>query len=206
MNKVKIIIIGLLIISANIVKSQTTDNEIIAAFKKSYEYEQYKDYDKAITELTKLYNQKSYEINLRLGWLTYSKGSYVKSMSYYKKAIEINPASIEARFGFIYPAAAAENWTLVKSQYEAILTIDSKNSAANYRIGYMYYYASNYSKAKDYLARVLLLYPFDYDAIILQAWTNLKLGNTTDARELFNKALMYNPGSESALEGLKLLK
>ena len=48
-------------------------------------------------------------------------------------------------------------------------------------------------------------YPFDYDSVIMLAWTNYRLGKMREAKVLFQKALLIQPGAESALEGLSLL-
>ena len=80
------------------------------------------------------------------------------------------------------------------------------SKTANYRLGLIYYNRKNYEKASVYLEKVVNLYPFDYDSLILFAWNNFMLQKTREARVLFNKVLMYNPGDQSALDGLKLIK
>jgi hypothetical protein len=50
------------------------------------------------------------------------------------------------------------------------------------------------------------LYPFDHDALLMYAWTNLKLGKLREAEVLFQKVIMNNPNDESAQEGLKMIK
>ena len=49
------------------------------------------------------------------------------------------------------------------------------------------------------------LYPFDYDSVIMLAWTNFQLNKFREAKVLFNKSLLIRPGDESALEGLGLM-
>jgi tetratricopeptide (TPR) repeat protein len=204
----KISILVAIVIATTLTSRLNAQNEfkMVSAFEKSYQYEQYKEYEKAIDVLTVVYDAANYEINLRLGWLCYLQKDYTKSINYYKKAISITPNAIEAKLGYVYPASAIENWTEVKTQYEAILKIDPKNSIANYRMGYINYLNNDFKKAKEYLSLVNSLYPFDYDTVILLAWTNLKLGNTEDAKKMFYTALCYKPTDSSALEGLKLLK
>ena len=180
--------------------------DISAAFSKSYEYEQVKQYNKAIQVLDDVYTQSSYPLNLRLGWLHYSNKAYAKSATYYKKAIALAPNALEPRFGYVYPASAMENWNEVEQQYLEILKIDKENTTANYRLGYMYYIRKDYAKAKVFLERLVSLYPFDYDGVALLAWTNLKLGNTSESRRLFQRALLISPDDESATEGLKLIQ
>jgi cytochrome c-type biogenesis protein CcmH/NrfG len=70
----------------------------------------------------------------------------------------------------------------------------------------IYYGRKDYAKAEKYLEKVVNLYPFDYDSMILYAWTNFQLGKLREAQVLFNKVLLNKPKDASALEGLSLIK
>ncbi len=176
------------------------------AFEKSYFYEYSGEYQKAIDLLKGVYLADSYEINLRLGWISYMAGFFTESTAYYQKAMEMKPLSIEAKFGFVYPASALGNWEQVKKQYNDILTIDPQNTIANYRMGSIYYGNEDYTNAMKYFEKVVNLYPFDHDALLMYAWTNFKLGKLREAEVLFNKVIMNKPNDESALEGLNMIK
>jgi tetratricopeptide (TPR) repeat protein len=145
-------------------------------------------------------------VNLRLGWLHYNAGLYKESMTYYQTAINLMPVSIEARLGYVYPAAAFGNMTEVINQYTKILEIDPQNSTANYRMGYIYYDKKDYATAYKYFEKVVNLYPFGYDGLLMFAWTNFQLGKTREAQVLFNKVLLTSPGDKSATQGLSLIK
>jgi tetratricopeptide (TPR) repeat protein len=67
------------------------------AFSKSYTLENSKQYQKAADEINAVYDAKSYEMNLRLGWLLYEVGKYNESADYYQKAIALHAYSIEAK-------------------------------------------------------------------------------------------------------------
>ena len=188
-----------------VIKAQTT-SEIQNAFKKSYEYEASGDYTNAISELKKVYKEDSYEINLRLGWLNYMSGMFTDSQAYYTKAISIMNYSIEARLGVVLPAAALGNTNLVSVTYKKILEIDPKNTTANYKLGLIYYQNNDYENAIKCFESNVNLYPFSYDSMIMLAWSYLNAGKTREAKILFNKALMYNPGDESASAGLKKIE
>lgn len=181
-------------------------SELQTAFKSSYTKESNSDFTGAIKDLKSVYSETSYELNLRLGWLHYSAGLFTESMSYYKKAIDLMPASVEAKFGYVYPAAAVGNWDQVKSQYEDILRIDAKNSQAHYRLGLIFYGREEFDKALQHFQVGFNLYPFDYDFNLMMAWTSLKMGKMREAKVLFNKVLLLSPGDESAIEGLSLIK
>lgn len=183
-----------------------TNQELQKAFESSYTKENDSDFSGAIKDLKAVYTEDSYELNLRLGWLNYSAGLFTESMSYYKKCIDMKPASVEAKFGYVYPAAAVGNWDQVKKQYEDILRVDAKNSQAHYRLGLIYYGREEIDKALQHFQVGLNLYPFDYDFNLMMAWTSLKMGKMREAKVLFNKLLLLSPGDESALEGLSLIK
>lgn len=197
------LLIGLLAFSTALMAQDHATLE--KAFKESYTQEDEGEYSKAIDQLKKVYTEDSYDLNLRLGWLNYQQGNFTESSAYYQRAVNLQPYAIEARFGYVYPLSALGNWGIVKTQYEKILEIDPMNTLANYRMGMIYYGSEDYGTALKYFAKVVNLYPFDYDSTIMYAWTNFKLGKLREAEVLFKKALLMRPGDESANEGLQLV-
>lgn len=186
---------------------QAQDYQVLQdAFSKSYAYESKGNFQDAVAVLKKVYLEDSYEINLRLGWLTYQAGLFTESSAFYQKAINLKPYAIEAKLGFVYPAAALGNWDQVIGQYSEILKIDPQNSLANYRMGSIYYGRRDFAKAEKHLEKVVNLYPFDYDGLVLFAWTKFKLGKLREAQVLFNKVLLNKPRDPSAVEGLSLIQ
>lgn len=176
------------------------------AFSESYTLEADGNYTKAIQVLKDVYFEKSYELNLRLGWLHYYAGLFTESAVYYQQAINLMPMSIEARLGYALPASALGQWDAILLKYKEILEIDPNHSLTNYRIGSIYYGRQDYSNAERYLQKVVNMYPFDYDTLLLLAWTKYSLGKSNEAKTLFQKVLLYDPDDESAKEGLALLK
>jgi len=178
----------------------------IEGFQNSYLHEASGNLAEAILDLKKIYDENSYELNLRLGWLTYSSGLFSESQSYYNKAISLKPFAIESRFGVVLPQSAMGNWNSVIAQYEKILEIAPNNSIAMHRLGLIFYGQKDYLKAEKYFEKVVNLYPFDYDALVMYAWTNFQLKKYREAKVLFNKALMNTPTGSSAMEGVKLME
>lgn len=177
-----------------------------SAFYKSYEQEKSGNYTAASKELIAIYNPADYFINIRLGWLHYLSKQYAESIQYYQKAINLKPYAIEAKFGIIKPLSAIENWDRVKEQYLNILKIDSQNTLANYWLGVIYYNRKDYANAEKLFEKIVNLYPLDYDSVIMLGWTKLNLEKSSEARVLFNHALVIRPNDNSALTGLKTLK
>lgn len=176
------------------------------AFRNSYAQENSGDYKASVNTLKSVYDPSSYEMNLRLGWLTYKSGDFKESEAYYRKAVSLRSYGIEARFGLVYPLTSMGNWNQVNTVYEEILAIDPNNGVANYRYGLMAYGKEDYTKAELLFSKVANLFPFDYDSLIMLAWTKLKLGKMLEAKALFQKALLFSPDDASAMEGLSLIK
>ncbi len=193
-----------MVFSAQVFYGQN-EKQLQEAFSQSYSHETSGDYAKSIDVLRRIYNEDHYAINLRLGWLSYMNGAFTESAAYYNKAIQIMPLSIEARLGFALPASAMGNWDHVVARYKEILRIDPNHYLTNYRMGNIYYFREDYKSAFSHFERIANLYPFDYDAIHMFAWTNLRLGKFTEAKVLFNKALLIRPDDDSSKEGLGLI-
>lgn len=195
-----LILLSLLLYSSKGNAQQSAD----AAFSKSYAFEYDTQYTKAIAALTDL-NADTYECNLRLGWLHYLNKDYVKSETYYKKAVAQEAGSVEARFGLALPLSAMGNWNDVLSTYMEIIRLDPNNSIANYRIASIYYNRKDYANATTYITRVIKMYPFDYDSNLLYGQMLMAQGKNSEAKKYILKALEYNPQSEEAIAAMKKL-
>ena len=194
----------LVIVLSNTIYAQ--DGALQDAFNNAASLEYKGEYLKAAEAIKKGYDEKSYEANLRAGWLHYEAALYIESENYYKKAIALIPNSIEAKFGYTYPALALGNLDLAIAQYNAILKIDPQNTTAGYRLGLIYYNKKDFQSAYKCFDKVVSLFPFGYDALLMFAWSNYQIGKNKEAKAVFKKVLLISPGSQSALEGLGLIK
>ena len=193
----------LFLISLSMQAQNITDLQ--AAFSKSYIAENQKNYIQAIDEMKPVYKEGDYNSNIRLGWLNYLAKQYGESITFYRKAIELKPYAIEARLGCVKPLSAIENWEKVKEQYQEILKIDPLNTTTNYWLGVIYFNRKDYKTATNLFEKVVNLYPLDYDSVIMLAWAKLNNNNHTDAKLLFQQALIIRPNDNSALSGLQLI-
>jgi tetratricopeptide (TPR) repeat protein len=194
----------LLVFAATTLFGQTDAR--LQAFAASYTFEQNQEYQRAIDTLNSAYEASSYEMNVRLGWLYYYAGDYDKSISYYKKASALLPYSVEAKLGLGLPLAAMGNWNEFEITMQNVLQTDPQNTLANYKLGLLFYNRAEYELARQYIEKVVNLYPFDYDSVILLAWINLNMEDFRKAKILFKKSLMIYPANESALEGLQQIQ
>ena len=191
---------------ANAALSQANQSALQEAFSKSYLLEKSSDYSASMDALKKVYDESSYELNLRLGWLNYNAGLFDQSIIFYKKAQKLMPYSEEARYGLIQPMAALGKWNEVIKCYDEILAISPNNTTALYRLGLIYYGRKDYNKAYALFNKLVDLYPFGYDGLLMLGWTSYFMGNMNQAKVLFNKVLLYDPTDKSAGEGLGLIK
>lgn len=197
--KTSIKIIVAIVLFCGTLKAQDSPE---TAFSKSYSFEYDTQYAKAIEALLAL-KSESYEVNLRLGWLYYLSKDYAKSETFYKKASDAEPNSIEVRFGQVLPLAAQGNMNNVITIYTDILKLDPNNTVVNYRMAYIYYGKKDYANAITYVTKVLKAYPFDFDSNLLAGKIMLDQGKKPEAKKYFMKALEYNPQSEDAKNCLK---
>ncbi|MDP2889574.1 MAG: tetratricopeptide repeat protein [Bacteroidota bacterium] len=194
------------LLAVNAAFAQTNQAALESAFSKSYVFEKNSDFSASMDALKKVYDESSYEMNLRLGWLNYNAGLFDESVIFYGRAQQLKSYSEEARFGLILPLAALGKWNDVIKTYEEILAVSPNNTVALYRLGLVYYGRKDYNKANTLFKKVVDLYPFGYDGLLMLGWTSYFLGNSNQAKVLFNKVNLYNPGDKSAKEGLGLIK
>jgi tetratricopeptide (TPR) repeat protein len=181
-------------------------DDMIRAFSESYSLEAVGNFAKAIQELDQVYEESSYELNLRLGWLYYNMGNYFESKNKYEKAVHLMPYATEAKLGYVLPVSAMGNWDEVVKTYEKILEIDPQNSLVNYRMGAIFYERKQYEKALKYCEKTVNQYPFDYDSVILLAWIHYQMGSIREAEVLFKKSMLIKPNNASADFGLSQIK
>jgi tetratricopeptide (TPR) repeat protein len=185
-------------------KTAVSDANLLDAFAKSYELSAASNNKGAIAAMKEKYDKSSYFSNLRLGWLTYVDGQHNEAVNYYKIAMELNPASLEAKLGCAFPIEAMGNKNELKTLYESILTSDPKNTAISYKLGNIFYERKDYASALTCYGKVVELYPFSYDGLLMYAWANYQTGKYDESRNLFYKVLCLSPGDRSATQGLSM--
>jgi tetratricopeptide (TPR) repeat protein len=183
METLKKIMTSSILLFAVLIAGAQSESKWQVAFNESYTQEANKQYSAAINSLKAVYDEKSYELNLRLGWLTYLNKEYTTSQSYYQKTTD-----------------------KTLQVYEDILKIDPQQTKANYWAGVIWYNRKKYETAARYFEKLINLYPFDFDGNHMLAWTYLNMGRSNDAKLLFGKALLAKPGDASCLEGLKQVR
>lgn len=206
METLKMITIAVVILLTTSKLNAQSDSKLQAAFSDSYKSELSGDYAMSVSSIKAVYQADNYSMNARLGWLLFLSKQYTESVNYYDKAIKLKPYAIEARFGMIKACNALESWDKVKEQYEAILKIDPQNTTSLYWLGVILYNRKEFDAAAKNFEKIVNLYPMDYGSVIMLAWTRFYQGKKTDAKVLFNQALLLSPNDTSATTGLNQLK
>jgi len=185
------------------------DKSIREAFALSYKAEASQDYRGAIQAMETLGIETVhaiYEVNLRMGWLSYKAGDNDRAALYYRRAMVLAPQATEPLWGILMPYTAKEEWVKAETIYKDLLKLDPKNGTANYQLGLIYYYRQNYPEALKYLEVSLKMSPFDYYSMLMNGWTRYFMGQKDEAKTLFERVLRYTPQDASALEGLGLIQ
>jgi tetratricopeptide (TPR) repeat protein len=185
------------------------DQAVREAFAVSYKAEASQDYRGAIQALETLGIETVhaiYEVNLRMGWLSYKAGDNDRSALYYMRAMVLAPQATEPLWGILMPYTAKEEWVKAEKIYKDLLKLDPKNGTANYQLGLIYYYRQNYPEALKYLEVSLKMSPFDYYSMLMNGWTRYFMGQKDEAKMLFERVLRHTPQDASALEGLGLIQ
>ena len=92
------------------------------------------------------------------------------------------------------------------AQFQYFTPHPAQNTIVNYRMGLIDYNNKRYAMAYKYFEKVVNLYPFGYDVLLMFAWTILQLGKSREAKILFGNVLLMSPEDASAKEGLTLIK
>jgi len=188
----KISIVGLFSL-ASLYNYAQNDIELRNAFKQSYVDEYNLKYAKAIEDLAPFVNVNTYEVHVRLAWLSYCNLKFNDAATHYKKAIEFSPKSLEARMGYVYTLASLEKWDAVIDQYKIILGIEPTHAVANYNLALIYYNRADYKSALPYISTYINCYPFNFEGVNLAGWIKFNLGYKEEAIAYFKKALLLSP-------------
>ena len=183
------------------------EEEIRAAYYKSYGYEKtqsYEDSIKAITPVLTAYPQ-GYTVNLRLGWLYYLSGNFANAKTYYQSAIRIAPASIEAKLGYTLPLLAQERYDEVETMAREILRVDDSNYYANLRLVYALRLQKKLDAAETVLNRLLPLYPTDVKFLTEFGLVKQAQNQPVAARRVFADVLILDPENVVAKAQLQAL-
>jgi tetratricopeptide (TPR) repeat protein len=86
-----------------------------------------------------VYNAVNPRVHLSLGKIYFSeKGLYYESVNAYKKAIDLDPASVDARMGLGEVYEDKGLWKEAADEYRRVIELDGKHTGAMYNLAIVY--------------------------------------------------------------------
>jgi tetratricopeptide (TPR) repeat protein len=143
---------------------------------------------------------------MRLGWLAYLQKDYNVSIDHYKKAVELNTNSLDAKLGIMLPLMAQGRWKEAASYGETVLKLAPYQYYAHIRLmaceearlqwNALYKHAQNISK----------YYPTDATIAVYLARAASVTGETKVAIKAYEDVLERSPGHLEAIRFLSMNK
>jgi tetratricopeptide (TPR) repeat protein len=164
----------------------------IDPWKESYRLENSFQYQAALNALNKV-TSSSELLLLRRGWLNYLKGSNSQSIESYKKALNKNSQSLDARLGIILPLLAQQRWRESALNANKVLQVAPWNYYAHIRLMAAEEALKQWEQLKQHASNVNLRYPSDATVIVYIARANRKLNHKTIAIRWYKKVLELVP-------------
>lgn len=166
-------------------------------WKESYRLENNYQYQAALNALNGISSDNELVL-LRRAWLNYLKGSNSKSIEFYKKALNRNKHSLDARLGIILPLLAQQRWREAAQNANKSLEIAPLNYYAHVRLMITEEALKQWSQLDKHARSVHQYYPSDATVVVYIARANRKLGNKKSATSWYKKVLEILPDNVEA--------
>lgn len=164
----------------------TLSSNLPDAMKKSYDFENTKNYSMAIKLITPYAETKKYAyfINLRLGWLFYQSQLYKNAKMHYELAIKEEPLSVNARLGLSNVLAELQDFTTYEKELLVITSNQPHHYEASRRLIYYYMESKLYRSAYKLLKSLINIYPEDKTLIEYSVTLSDILLNKKESQEM----------------------
>ncbi len=139
---------------------------------------------------------------LRRAWLHYLGGNYNQSQSDYRRALQLNPQSLDARIGLCLPLLAQSRWKETAIAANEALEVAPWNYYAHLRLLVAEEGLKQWQTLLEHAETLHRRYPSDATALVYQARAHLWLGNRKAAAESYRQVLQRIPGHIEASQYL----
>jgi len=170
----------------------------------SYTMEASGEYEKAAALLLPYMGvgERSEFATLRYAWLNYLQGNFNDAARSYKKAMQQNPRSIDAKLGITLPLIAQQRWREAMGYINQVLAQAPLNYTAHSRLLMCEEGLRKWQKLEKHARTVSAFYPTDANALVYLARSYAWQGKVLLAKSVYNKVLIRIP---SHLEALKYI-
>jgi len=174
-----------------------------SVWEKSYQLALAGKYEQAASVIETIADSGNEFAVLRYAYLLYLQGENADSISYYSKAIELNPDSIDAKLGITLPLIAQKRWRQVKSYSMQVLHMSHWNYTAHVRLMLAEEGLRKWGSLAEHAAQLAKAYPSDATALVYLARAHAWQGDVAAAKAAYRKVLVRVPGHLEASAYLK---
>ena len=172
-------------------------------WKKSYGLEKQGKYEQAAEAIESMAKagKDEYAV-LRYAYLLYMQGKYNDSFEYYRKAMEMNRDSIDARLGITLPLMAQQRWRQVAVYTRQVLLKADWNYTAHVRLMIAEEGMRKWHTLGKHAEEVTRVYPSDATLWVYLARARAWMGDVKSAKAAYEKVLNRVPDHIEAKEYL----
>jgi len=173
-------------------------------WSESYRLESLAQYDNASKTMDKIIDKdrnNDFAVSRR-AWLNYLRGAHNDAISDYRRALEINPQSLDARLGLLLPLIAQQRWREVSSNANMVLKESPWNYYAHVRLMIAEEGEKKWQTLAEHARLVSKRYPSDATIMVYLARAYTWMNNDDDARMAYKKVLERVPGHIEASQYL----
>lgn len=135
---------------------------------------------------------------MRTAWLKYLLGSYQEALADYQAAAN-QLDHLDAYTGIINCHLGLGNWDQARSVADRLLLIHAQNPTLLSKAAYALYMKRDYEAAANYFARIVALYPWDFESLGYLVNNLYLAGKIDQARTEYQKLKKYYPSSQIVL-------
>ena len=139
---------------------------------------------------------------LRRAWLHYLAGDYNDAQGDYKKALDVNPRSLDAQIGLTLPLLAQQRWREAAIIARQALAVAPWNYYAHLRLLAAEEGQRQWQALREHSDQLHERYPSDAAILVYRARARYWLGDMEGARENYLQVLQRAPGNLEAQQFL----
>jgi len=187
------------LIWSGIANAQSVDD-----WQDSYTLEAKGEYEKAAALLVPyMDNGEESELALiRYGWLNYLQGNFNDATRSYKRALERNQRSFDARLGIVLPLMAQKRWRESAGHLKQLLALSPYNYTAHIRLMACEEGMRKWKMLAKHAKEIAAYYPSDASALIYLARSYAWQGDKDKASAAYGRVLIRYPTNFEAIRYL----
>lgn len=171
----------------------------------SYALEANGQYEKAAAVIVPMLDQGPHSefALMRYGWLNYLQGNYNDAIRSYKRALERNQRSFDARLGITLPLLAQQRWKEASRFLSQILDVSPYNYISHVRLMVCEEGLRKWETLEKHAGEIAAIYPSDETVLVYLARAYAWQAKNSKAKTAYQRVLVRNPENLEAIRYLK---